>query len=110
MTPTTKTTDANLANTVLPKRGDKASKEAETKKADAVGSALSTDAADKPEHLGVVFRMMNADYMTIKHLSITRRISMQELIEMGLNMLLKDAGLAPLQGMPRNKKKKKAAD
>jgi len=48
-----------------------------------------------------------ADWQKIKGHSVTERKSMQELLELGLNEIPKKKGLAPIQGIPHDKKRGK---
>lgn len=56
---------------------------------------------------GIMFRVMPADWKRVKDYSTAREKSVQELLEIAFNMLLRSEGLEPIDGIPRDKKSRK---
>ena len=56
--------------------------------------------------ISTVFRMLPMDWQRLKTISTAERISLQELLENGLNAMMAERGLSPLQGIPRLKRNK----
>lgn len=53
---------------------------------------------------GIMFRVTPADWKRVKDYSTAREKSVQELLEIAFNMLLKSEGLEPIDGIPRSRK------
>ena len=52
---------------------------------------------------GIMFRLTPADWKRVKDYATAREKSVQELLEIGFNMLLRSEGLEPIDGIPRDK-------
>lgn len=50
------------------------------------------------------FRLTDEDYRQVTMLKLKRKTSIQHLLELGLNQLLEQEGMEPIQGVPRPKR------
>lgn len=66
----------------------------------------SEDVGEKAKPKGIMFRVMPADWHRVKRYAETREKSVQEILEIAFNMLLKSEGLEPIDGIPRDKSRK----
>ena len=57
---------------------------------------------------GIMFRLTPADWKRVKGYATTREKSVQELLEIGFNMLLGSEGLEPIDGIPRDKSRSRS--
>ena len=70
-----------------------------------IGTPVAVPEQDeKLKTKGIMFRLTPADWRRVKAYSTAREQSVQELLEVAFNMLLKSEGLEQIDGIPRGRK------
>lgn len=77
------------------------------KKSTQTAPASRASDADDTRPVGTIFRMQPADYKRIRRFAEDRGVSIQELLEQGVNALLESQGLKAIHGIPRTRRRRR---